>query len=648
MSNKYWRITRQILFIILFGMVQIWMKIYAQDPAFSQRQLTVIHLEAKKVLVNYENLTNQLGEAIVNNPGRTREIRESFMELFATNNVWVFNDLDPEHKTSPFFEAETYVNILELSYKDGITIELYLDQAKIGDIVDLGSKRFSVDLKVEKQIYGNYRDHLVNTNLENLLFRVGFIKSENEFKNFRILGIRSLDVDISPNMQKNIEEIRAQKMEPNENDLITQGVTTLINDYSNYLSLIGSSQESNFDKEHYISSFKALFESPDTVIFNDLMPAPAKKFVTIDDYFDLLRLHYPIGIYKLNVTIDSTTSFNVINEDNNNFSVKIGIEKFFSGIFNRQSIFSEEYNLIVKVAFKKNNSIFEDFKIRSIEPEEDSFYEPAEDDFVVPTNELNPVRRKGYTILASGSFSQTWIEDRGLLDLNLESDGHSWSCTPGYALSAGLGIQAYLNNYVSIETGFYLNQYRTIFSIDGDFMDLKISEDVNGDDYYKKYDLRMDSTVIYNLVSIPLAFTFITSKPGKTGLYFTVGGLFSYAHSGKYYKEGTCEYYGYYAENPQVLREIRIEELGFYYNEDVSETRTLPVGQYHFSAISSIGLVIPIKYFTQIFIGPQIEWGLTDFHAGRPERSDIFGETISHGPTYLKRYGLRVGVSVHL
>lgn len=619
----------------------------AQEANFSQREQSVIHHRALDILYVYEDIINQMGVAIVHNPSNTKGLREQFVELCINPEVTLFNDLDPSYNTSENFEVETYINTLELSYPDGISVDLHLDNVRVGDIIDHGDNIYTLDFQVDKQIQGNYRNRQFNTNLENLLIKIGFTETGNEFRNFKIVGIRRVGSEFSNNDELIIEELNSKRMSQSENEAIKQAIESLLNDYSNWLWLIGNKDETDYDKDQYARSFKALFESPDLHIYNDLVPNPDKQSVSLDEYLDILRIHYPVGINDLSITIDSIMFHNVIAEEAKVYRVNIDVDKFFSGEYENQELFRSMFPLTFKITFQKTGRVYGNYRIRSIEPVTADFIESNETSNLA-LEEIDPVSRKGIALEVFASYGQTRIEDHQILDMSTGEDISIWSYTPGHGINLGLGVLMSFTDHIALETGGFFNQYNTTFSTDGTYSDAYLSSDANEDIFYKKMEVNYDSTITYNLISVPLTFTYTSSNPGNTGIYLSVGGLFSYCQSGAYTTSGSWRYYGFYPNHPSYARELDIEELGFYTHENIEESGTLDGGQINLSVRASMGLSIPIKYFIQIRFGPEIEWGLYDFNVGGEEASDIFGNSVPHQPTYLLRFGFKLGVVVKL
>src|SRR5450759_5212345 len=92
---------------------------------FSQKEKAVIYTNALKVMGNYQTIINQMGVSVVTDIEKAKSNSESFLELFVNRQVLLYNDLDPAHKLSEFYEAETYASNILLWYPDGITTVSY-------------------------------------------------------------------------------------------------------------------------------------------------------------------------------------------------------------------------------------------------------------------------------------------------------------------------------------------------------------------------------------------------------------------------------------------------------------------------------------------------------------------------------------------
>ena len=108
----------------------------AQD--LTEKGKSIIHTSALQILQNYETTINRIGEFVVSDAERAKSEAEGLLELFVNRQVLIYNDLDPSHNLSEFYEAETYSTNIILWYPDGINISLDLSTARVSDIIDHG------------------------------------------------------------------------------------------------------------------------------------------------------------------------------------------------------------------------------------------------------------------------------------------------------------------------------------------------------------------------------------------------------------------------------------------------------------------------------------------------------------------------------
>jgi len=318
---------------------------------FSSKEKAVIYTNAIKLLGNYQSSINQMGESVVTDIEKAKSGSESFLELFVNRQVLVFNDLDPSHKLSEFYEAETYSNNIVLWYPDGISINLDLENAKVSEILSHEENVYSIDILVKKSINGNYLNQTLNKNTEELTFRIAFNYENKSPGKFRIVGIRSAAsnfvIDYSQTLKEvNIEEFNAEDLVKIQNE-----IRTILQDYRNFLALIGDPQEATDDKTFYKESFLKLFPETDTRVFNDIMPDAQTKLIPVTDYLASYITDYPTGIKNLSINIDSARFGKVMKAEDGSYYTYTDANKFFSGNYKGKDVFREMFPLIFKVSF---------------------------------------------------------------------------------------------------------------------------------------------------------------------------------------------------------------------------------------------------------------------------------------------------------
>ena len=126
----------------------------AQD--FSARDKMIVYSECLELLDKYQMLVNRLSETGGAGFDQSVSTGESLIELFINRKVLIYNDLDPQHQLSEYYELETYTSNMVMWYPDGMQIQLDLKDAKTCDIRRHDEGLYSTDIMVNKRIQGNY------------------------------------------------------------------------------------------------------------------------------------------------------------------------------------------------------------------------------------------------------------------------------------------------------------------------------------------------------------------------------------------------------------------------------------------------------------------------------------------------------------
>jgi hypothetical protein len=334
---------------------------------FSEKDQSDIRKKAIKLLIEYENKIDVLGKE-VKSIDKTRINIEAFMRLFVNNRIQVYNDLDPAHLMSEYYEAETYSSNLALWYPDGITVMLNLDYAQVSNIISQGEDVYTIDFIVEKQIRGQYLGKTPNNNTELLLFRIGFASSGGQFKNFRIAGIRkSIEKDYLGDLDK-IKEIKGAQLNSDEKRDIDRETRTLLNDYTNYLSLIGDTAENIEEKIMYKKSFRSLFSSNQSLVYNDILPDSRNQFVPVSDYINLYSEAYASDGSIVTFKLDSADFGIIVSLNDTLFYRLVQIGKSFIGNYLGKRKVSFVNRIALRINFVYSSSVFKNFRIERIDP----------------------------------------------------------------------------------------------------------------------------------------------------------------------------------------------------------------------------------------------------------------------------------------
>ncbi|MDA3824153.1 MAG: porin family protein [Bacteroidales bacterium] len=621
----------------------------AASDDFSDKDRAVIYTHSLDIILNYQRLINEMGEFAISNTEAAQSSSESFLELFVNRQVLIYNDLDPTHRLSAFYEAETYVSNLMLWYPDGMKVDLDFENAKVGNIMQHEGEIFSLDIMLTKKIDGNYLNRSQNVNAEEILFRVAFNKKVGGFSNYKIVGIRNSDATNIPDFNKNLDEVNSEEMDENDLFKVAEGMRAVMYDYVNYITLLGDAEEIEEDKEYYRESFRSLYDNDDVRVFNDLAPDPVKSLLSIEEYLTSLQNDYVQGINNISVPVDSAKIGKAIKTEAGDYYATLKVNKFFSGNFQEKEPFRKMFELNVKIGFEKSGAAFINFKIQSIDIEADDFYQSGDgvEEASLPTMSITTISRKGWSVGFEGSYGLTAVENQSMSSLTLDYDNHTWLTTPDYGIKAAANVYYFLNDNMGIKSGLSYSSYKSNFSLDGEFTDSELSYDVNNEPFHKKVTADYDSAVSMSYLSLPIVFNYTSGKPGKIGFYVEAGAVISYKLLAKHESSGTFYYTGYYPDHPDVIKVLSIEELGFFSDDPIRRSGNIPISALNISGYASLGVNISLGYFSSIKIGPEIYYGISDIDAGSTY-VDIFGNELAKQATLLKKYSMKISYILKL
>jgi hypothetical protein len=623
---------------------------------FSAKDKSRIYTEASAVLVKYQEIINRMGEYVVSDIEKARSESEALLELFVNRQVMIYNDLDPSHKLSQFYEAESYSSNILLWYPDGITVTLDFANARVSDIMAHEDNIYSIDLLLKKSINGNYLNQTMNKNVEELTFRIAFSMETKTPSNYKIVGIRSATSSTVIDYTQALREVNAENLTSEDLDKIHQGVRSVVQDYNNFLNLLGDPQETAEDKDFYKTSFLKLFPGNDIKVYNDIMPEPQTSLISASDYLSAYIADYPNGIKNLSINPDSAKMGKVMKSDDGRLYTYVNVNKFFSGPYKGKEAFRKMFPLIFKVSFAEEGKAFSNYLIMGIDISSSNFYDAASgggDAGKIPELVIQPVTRKGFVITVNGSFGISKISNGSLESNKGQGEQFSWATSSHTGYTAGIGIDYYLNDNISVRSGLEFNNYTTDFSLpattDG-YTDTKLMTDINSSAYYKHISTfndavpppPFDSLVTIRYITLPALFAYTSGKPGKLGFYGEGGLKLSIPLSSTYTNNGYYGKGGYYPSNPTVAQYLYIPELGagFYEKTSVNETGKVGVKGINLALYLSAGVNLPLGYYTSVTVGPEITIGLSDIMKGNKNYYDIFGYQYDK-PTKLMNFGLK-------
>jgi hypothetical protein len=618
--------------------------IYAEGQEFSARDKMIVYSECMDLLDEYQLLVNRLSGTEGKGFDQAVSASESLIELFINRKVLIYNDLDPQHQLSEYYELETYTSNLVMWYPDGMHVQLDLENAKTGDIRKHDEGLYSTDILINKKIQGNYLNKSFNSNTEELIFRIAFVEKNRNFGEFKIVGIRDSKSTGFLNDEKALYRLKSIELSENDKEKILNGIRQLLNDYQRSLVMIGDPNEPDDEKSFYSEAFLKLFPDEQVKIFNDIEENPEKSIITVSEYLDNYLRYYPEGIRNLAINIDSAEFGDVIAVNDDQFFSYVYADKFFSGKFQNKSIFRLSTNLVFKITLDKIENTFTNFRIGSIDRSGLSFYETEEqpEQVVIPGKSIITVNRRGFHFSPFITAGYSEIVNKNMNSLSLEEDYHQWDISYSLAFSGGINVDYFPWDRLGIGSGLEYNRYSGIYSLDGRFEDKVLSYDVNVDPYYKRFDSDMDSIVNMSYLNIPIQLTYFTNNPDKKGFYVKSGIRFSLFLDGNYKYLGNQYYWGYYPNHPAPADSILIPELGFYDKADhegASKAKRIGI-----TARFSIGMNIPTGYFSAIYFGPVFDIGISSISVNNGNYYDIFSREHEKLPTNINYIGWEIGM----
>lgn len=617
---------------------------------FTDKEKIKIHTEAIEVVREYENLINKLGKTSNSEEDLRADLKESIINLFLTRRILVHNDLDPEKKTSKLLEIETYATDLILWYPDGISVTLDLNNSRVGAIKQLPQNLYSMDIIVTKQTTGNYMNRSDNMDVTSLSFRVAFSKKGNNFTNFKIVGIRDA-FSLEPVQDVNaLAEVNKAELDAKQIEQIHQNTKSIIFDYERNLKFLGNPKEDEEDKEMYEMAFVELFKDSTSRIFNDIEPENTETQFLASNYLQKYRTLYASGIDNLAFDLDSADYRPPIKDDDNNeLYVNVYVDKNFSGKINNKNKHKSSDNLVFKIVFKQEGNSFVDFKTAGIDQSALGFYQSSDQitEMDTTTYQIKLFSQKGSSIgfYAGGGYGG--IYDQNMIEQNMDLNYHEWKFTPNYVISVGFDYNYFFNDKIGIRTGIGASYYQANYNLTGEFQEDKQSIDGNETTFYKIVDAQYDTTTTIVNVDIPVQFQWLFGKPRKFGFYIEAGANLSLIAYNQANVKGNYKYYGYYPTEPESLRYLDFESLGFSTQENLNYSTKAETNIYSVSLIASVGVTIPLGYFSTIKLGPEILYGLTDLNNAK-NYYDIFGNSQEKLPTSYRYYGFKLSINYKL
>ncbi|MDA3824152.1 MAG: outer membrane beta-barrel protein [Bacteroidales bacterium] len=257
------------------------------------------------------------------------------------------------------------------------------------------------------------------------------------------------------------------------------------------------------------------------------------------------------------------------------------------------------------------------------------------------------IDRIGWNVGFEVGFGKGEYINSTLSSMTLDTDAHTWEVSPNSNMHVVSSFYYYFNDQLALKSGLGFQSFSSTYSLNGDFRDNVISYDVNNSPYYKYLSIAYDSSLSLNQLTIPIAVNFTSGKPWQLGMYIETGLVFAFNLKKEYHATGSYSMSGYYPDNPEPIRILSIEELGFYTEDDIDRRDTAPVKGLSILAYASAGIRIPLGYYSDLRFGPEIYYGLNNIEK-EETYIDIFGKEKDMGSTLLKKYSLKLSYILKL
>lgn len=615
---------------------------------FSQKQIALINTKALQIIESYETSINEIGKTTPIDINTATSNAESLIELFVNRKVLVYNDLDPSHTLSEFYEVETYASNLILWYPDGIEVILDYPNAKTTPIRQHDETIFSMDIAIDKRIKGNYLNKQSNTNKESLIFRIAFSMSGKSFADFQVAGVRNASSETKVDDLKTLQEVNAEELSQEELNKVYSGVRGVLNDYTNFLALLGDPQEVEDDKEFYRESFANIFKDKEVKVFNDVELKPKSTLIGIPEYLELYKTNFPDGIKNISLNVDSAEFGTVSKDDQGGLFTYIYVDKFFSAVVNQKELFKTSDNLMFKVNFTKSGNSYTSYNIESVDKTGFSYFD-SEAEVGDPSMAIAPVSRQGFSVFGTLSYGVTSINDENISSINMSENLHEWQIENGYGYVIGGGVNYCFNDAIGISTGIELQTISTQYSLKGNFKDNEYSYDNSGNDginhFYMIIDANYDSIVNVSNVNLPILLKYSLGKPGSFGFSIDAGLKVSYMVSAKYTLSGNYATSGHYPDYFTSIYPDGIVQsdpkLGFVQKYNIDETDNVDLKKLNVSGFAKASFIVPVNYYASFEFGPEIYYGLGDISNGS-NYIDIFGKESVRKPVNINFIGVNV------
>ena len=606
------------------------------------KEKAVIHHNAYLIIQSYEEVLNKIANDISSNQNALTGHKDQLMNLFLNRKVSVYNDLDPSRTLSKAYEIESYISNLFLWYPYGL--EVYIDK---DNIISTGIYKHKgniwyVDINAVKNIKGNYMNKTLNNSEEQVSFRIAFIMENNQFKNFKIVGIRDSKAQSATDDKTALLELNKDAYSDTELEYVRSSSKSLVLDYIRALQLIGNPNEKESDKELYMYDFLSLFESEENKVLNDLEENPTEELLSVKQYISKFIKDFPNGVNNLSLSADSAQYTHIEKLNDDDYVIYVYGDKFLNAKKNKGEV-NIATPVIFTVAFKRKDNAFQNFLIRSIDLELTDFKGITQMDEGQKQKEeiIKLITREGSSIEFKITGGLSNINNPNMTDKSANDDLETWKINQSFGFNAGVQLNRFFNKNFGLYFGLNYSYLKTTYNLDGTFYSNSLYPDPNEDKHEKRITVQFDSTVILNYFGAPLGFQYVYDGNGNLSYFVQAGINLQYLAFSQYQKSGFFDSHGYYAERAPALQNIYEEELGFRNESNIEDVGKPELNSINLSSELSFGVVLNTGYYSYFKIGPKIIYGLTSV-VNSTEYTNIFGESSVAKPTRTMLYGLEV------
>jgi hypothetical protein len=349
--------------------------------------------------------------------------------------------------------------------------------------------------------------------------------------------------------------------------------------------------------------------SDDAWILNFLYPDKQdQKQVSPGEYYRFIRDSYTAGLnLKLHYNMGNMCRPVAADAGNVNFIVYLPFTVTAVGLYNSQKIINLNREYYVVIGFRYENNLVSDVKILYIQA-------------------IKPIMNYKYTTANESTLAFGIYGGPGFTRIysqNIFTD-ENWDAWGEFGYQAGLKIIYMLGKDIGLCGGVGLSNYRSVYEIIGFNNDSIIGHyqkvDKDEDTYFEYISATVTENSSLTYLDIPLG---IRYNVGKEKLHFTgqAGFVFSFLLSSRYSATGNSDHSGYYPQYHVLLYDL--PDYGFS-EGPIDANGKWELSTFNLSAYASLGAEMKLSDNLLLFVGPYINYGLTDLGYNTAKHRDDY------------------------